>query len=81
MLGQQCAALKPYQVAAVGFMACLIQRSVRGCIVSADAGLGGRTIVRRPSPVVARAESLPCTRRVFLSPFLGLQIVNDHLHT
>lgn len=46
MLGEHCAALKPYQVAAVGFMACLVQRSVRGCILAADSGLGARTIVR-----------------------------------
>lgn len=48
MLGQHCTTLKPYQVAAVGFMACLIQHSARGCILSMDRGLGARTIVRSP---------------------------------
>lgn len=54
MLGDHCAALKPYQVAAVGFMACLIQRSVRGCIVSSEPALGARTIVRPLLPHVPR---------------------------
>eukprot|EP00892_Ulva_mutabilis_P008731 jgi/Ulvmu1/622/UM001_0630.1 len=59
MLGEHCAALKPYQVAAVGFMACLVQRSVRGCILASDSGLGARTTMSVWCGLMQRSNSKP----------------------
>ena len=45
MVGAHCADLKPYQLAALGFLTALMQQRVRGCVVAREPGLGARTLI------------------------------------
>jgi hypothetical protein len=46
MVGAHALQLKNYQLAGLCFFACLMQKSIRACILASEEGLGSRTLVR-----------------------------------